>query len=113
MPATRELLALQSVDGELVVRRARLAEIAPLLGDDSAIRTLTQRLASEQADVDSALSRQQEFDSVIAGFTERVGRRREETYQRRVVNPRELQDLQADVNMLKRQRATRRTRSSK
>ena len=104
MPATRELLALQSVDGELVVRRARLAEIAPLLGDDSAIRTLTQRLASEQTDVDSALSRQQEFDSVIAGFTERVDAAEKRLYSGVVVNPRELQDLQADVNMLKRQR---------
>ena len=69
MPATRELLALQSVDGELAVRRARLTEIAPLLGDDSALRALASRLASEQAEVDSALSRQQKFDAVIAGFT--------------------------------------------
>ena len=104
MPATRELLALQSVDGELAVRRARLAEIAPLLGDDSALRALAQRLASEQAEVDSALSRQQELDSVIAGFTERVDAAETRLYSGVVVNPRELQDLQADVNMLKRQR---------
>ena len=104
MPATRELLALQSVDGELAVRRARLSEIAPLLGDDSAIRALASRLASEQAEVDSALSRQQEFDSVIAGFTERVDAAEKRLYSGVVVNPRELQDLQADVNMLKRQR---------
>ena len=68
MPATRELLALQSMDGELAVRRARLTEIAPLLGDDSALRALASRLASEQAEVDSALSRQQEFDAVIACY---------------------------------------------
>ena len=104
MPATRELLALQSVDGELAVRRARLSEIAPLLGDDSAIRALARRLASEQAEVDSALGRQQEFDSVIAGFTERVDAAEKRLYSGVVVNPRELQDLQADVNMLKRQR---------
>ena len=104
MPATRELLALQSVDGELAVRRARLTEIAPLLGDDSALRALAQRLASEQAEVDSALSRQQELDSVIAGFTERVDAAETRLYSGVVVNPRELQDLQADVNMLKRQR---------
>ena len=104
MPATRELLALQSMDGELAVRRARLTEIAPLLGDDSALRALASRLASEQAEVDSALSRQQEFDSVIAGFTERVDAAEKRLYSGVVVNPRELQDLQADVNMLKRQR---------
>lgn len=104
MPATRELLALQSVDGELAVRRARLTEIAPLLGDDSAIRALAGRLESEQAEVDAALSRQQEFDSVIAGFTERVDAAEKRLYSGVVVNPRELQDLQADVNMLKRQR---------
>ncbi len=104
MPATRELLALQSVDGELAVRRARLGEIAPLLGDDSALRALAQRLASERTEVDAALSRQQEFDSVIAGFTERVDAAEARLYGGAVVNPRELQDLQADVNMLKRQR---------
>lgn len=104
MPATRELLALQSVDGELAVRRARLSEIAPLLGDDSALRALAARLASEQAEVDSALGRQHEFDSVIAGFTERVDAAETRLYSGAVVNPRELQDLQADVNMLKRQR---------
>ncbi|MDE2838812.1 MAG: C4-type zinc ribbon domain-containing protein [Chloroflexota bacterium] len=104
MPATRELLELQSVDGELAVHHARLSEIAPLLGDDSAIRALTRRLASEQAEVDSALGRQQEFDSVIAGFTERVDAAEGRLYSGVVVNPRELQDLQADVNMLKRQR---------
>ena len=104
MPATRELLALQSVDGELAVRRARLSEIAPLLGDDSALRALASRLSSEQAEVDSGLSRQQEFDAVIAGFTERVDAAEKRLYSGVVVNPRELQDLQADVNMLKRQR---------
>lgn len=104
MPATRELLALQSVDGELAARRARLGEIAPLLGDDSALRALARRLASEQAEVDSALSRQQGFDAVIGGFTERVDAAEARLYSGAVVNPRELQDLQADVNMLKRQR---------
>ena len=104
MPATRELLALQSIDGELAVRHIRLGEIAPLLGDDSALRALARRLASEQAEVDSALGRQQEFDSVIAGFTARVDAAETRLYSGVVVNPRELQDLQADVNMLKRQR---------
>ena len=104
MPATRELLALQSVDGELAVHRARLSEIAPLLGDDSALRALARRLASEQAEVDSALSRQQELDAVIGGATERVDAAETKLYGGTIVNPRELQDLQADVNMLKRQR---------
>ena len=55
MPATRELLTLQSVDGDLAVHHARLSEIAPLLGDDSALRALARRLASEQSEVDAAL----------------------------------------------------------
>ena len=104
MPATRELLALQSADGDLAVRHARLSEIAPLLGDDSALQALARRLASEQSEVDAALPRQQELDSVIGGFTERVDAAEARLYSGVIVNPRELQDLQADVNMLKRQR---------
>ena len=104
MPATRELLALQSVDADLAVRRSRLSEIAPLLGDDAALRALARRLTSEQAEVDAALSRQHDLDSVISGFTERVDTAETRLYSGIVVNPRELQDLQADVDMLKRQR---------
>ena len=92
------------MDGELAVHHARLSEIAPLLGDDSALRALARRLASEQSEVDAALPRQQDFDSVIAGFTARVDAAEARLYSGVVVNPRELQDLQADVNMIKRQR---------
>ena len=44
MPATRELLQLQSVDSQLHVRNLRLDEIAKVLGDDARLRSLARQL---------------------------------------------------------------------
>ena len=106
MPASRELLELQEVDGDLAARSARLTEIDALLGDDSALRAVARRLRREQAEVDAGLSRQQELDAAVAGFTEKVNAAETKLYAGVIMNPRELRDLQADVEMLKRQRWT-------
>ena len=58
MPASRELLELQEVDGGLAANSARLAEIAAALGDDAELRAIARRLKQEQAEVDAGLSRQ-------------------------------------------------------
>lgn len=105
MPASRELLELQEVDGDLAARSARLEEIAAALGDDAALRALARRLRQEQAEVDAGVSRQQELDAAVAGLTEKVDAAEAKLYGGTVVNPRELRGLQADVEMLKRQRA--------
>ena len=104
MPATRELVELQSVDNELGVRRARLEEIARLLGDDAALRALARQLHVHQGEMDLALSKQGELDDAIGGYSARVEAAEAKLYGGGVTSPRELQDLQADVNMLKRHR---------
>ena len=104
MPATRELVELQSVDNELGVRRARLDEIARLLGDDAALRALARQLRVYQGEMDLALSKQGELDDAIGGYSTRVEAAEAKLYSGAVTSSRELQDLQADVNMLKRHR---------
>ncbi len=105
MTATRELLELQSIDIEIEQQRARLAEIAPLLGDDSALRTLAEQASSSRNTLDNALARQKELDDAIADYTAKIETAEARLYSGSVKNPRELQNLQADVNMLKRHRA--------
>ena len=104
MPATRELLQLQSVDSQLHVRNLRLEEIAKMLGDDARLRSLARQLQTYEGQVTVALPKQADLDNVIGGFTERVEAAEAKLYSGVVVNSRELQDLQADVAMLKRQR---------
>ncbi len=102
MTATRELLELQTVDIDLGKRSARLAEIAPLLGDDAALRALAKQAEETQALLDDALSRQKGLDDVVADYTVKIEAAEAKLYGGSVRNPRELEDLQADVAMLKR-----------
>lgn len=104
MPASRELLELQAVDGDLAVRNERLDEIAKRIGDDSALRALARRLKQEEAEVEEGLSRQRDLDVAVADLTEKVNAAESKLYGGVVVNPRELRGLQADVEMIKRQR---------
>lgn len=104
MPASRELLELQAVDGDLAVRNERLDEIAKRIGDDSALRALARRLRQEEAEVEEGLSRQRDLDAAVADLTEKVNAAEAKLYGGVVVNPRELRGLQADVEMIKRQR---------
>ena len=104
MPASRELLELQAVDGDLAVRNERLDEIAKRIGDDSALRALARRLKQEEAEVEEGLSRQRDLDAAVADLTEKVNAAESKLYGGVVVNPRELRGLQADVEMIKRQR---------
>lgn len=104
MPASRELLELQDVDRELAVRNERLEEIAKRIGDDSALRALARRLKQEEAEVEAGLSRQRELDAAVAALTEKANAAEAKLYGGVVVNPRELRGLQADVEMIKRQR---------
>lgn len=104
MPASRELLELQAVDGDLAVRNERLDEVAKRIGDDSALRALARRLKQEEAEVEEGLSRQRDLDAAVADLTEKVNAAEAKLYGGVVVNPRELRGLQADVEMIKRQR---------
>ena len=104
MPASRELLELQTVDGDLAVRNERLDEIAQRIGDDSALRALARRLKQEEAEVEEGLSRQRDLDAAVADLTEKANAAEAKLYGGVVVNPRELRGLQADVEMIKRQR---------
>ncbi len=105
MTATRELIELQSVDVEIGRRRARLAEISPLIGDDSTVRGLARQSALLESRLRGALSRQKTLDEAVADYTVKVDTAETRLYGGAVRSPRELQDLQADVNMLKRHRA--------
>ncbi|MCE2469556.1 MAG: hypothetical protein J4F32_03405 [Dehalococcoidia bacterium] len=104
MPAFRELYVLQSVDLEADGRKRRLREIAEALSDRRALDVLAARLAEVSAAANALAERQREFDDAIAQLTERIGRAEARLYSGTVVNPRELQGLQADVAQLGRQR---------
>ncbi|MDE2765112.1 MAG: hypothetical protein OXI25_01590 [Chloroflexota bacterium] len=104
MPAFRELYALQAVDLESDGRKRRLDEIAEALSDRRALDALAAHLAEVSAAAGALDSRRREFDDAIAQLTDRIGNAEARLYSGTVVNPRELQGLQADVAQLGRQR---------
>jgi predicted nucleic acid-binding Zn-ribbon protein len=104
MPVTQALYDLQAVDIELDLRNARLAEIHRLLGDDSELKILRKEADRFQVAVRAAGADQADLDKVIAGFTTHMEEAEAKLYGGRVTISRELQDLQADVAMIKRQR---------
>ncbi|MEE8519553.1 MAG: hypothetical protein V3S98_10555 [Dehalococcoidia bacterium] len=104
MPAVRELFDLQTVDLEIDARNTRLAEIETVLGDETLLLALRSRVAELKASLQKSTAEQNELDGVVATFTEKVDAAEARLYSGTVTNSRELEDLQADIAMIKRQR---------
>ncbi len=105
MISVRLLHELQAVDHELDRRHARLAEIDARLGDDTALAGLRGESADLGASIDQTGAVQRELESAAASFSDRIGQAEARLYGGTVTSPRELSDLQADVEYLKRRRS--------
>ncbi len=104
MPPTQALFDLQGIDLEFDLRDARLEEIRRLLGDDRELRVMRHEAARLRAAAKAASAAQAELDQTVAGFTSHIEQVEAKLYGGHVTSSRELQDLQADVAMIKRQR---------
>lgn len=109
MPAFHEIYTLQGIDLDLNQRKRRLAEIAEALGDRRKLDALSARLAELTPVTDALSSRQRALDDAIAHLTERIQQAETHLYSGAVLNPRELQGLQADIAQLGRQRDVQET----
>jgi predicted nucleic acid-binding Zn-ribbon protein len=104
MPAVRELFDLQAVDNEIGVRDARLSEIETALGDDTPLAPLRTLVAELTTSLQKATASQNELDGIVTTFNEKVEAAETRLYSGTVTNSRELEGLQADIVMIKRQR---------
>ena len=104
MPPTQALFDLQGIDLELDLRDSRLEEIRRLLGDDRELRVMRHEAARLRATVKASSAAQAELDQTVAGFTSHIEQVEAKLYGGHVTLSRELQDLQADAAMIKRQR---------
>jgi predicted nucleic acid-binding Zn-ribbon protein len=104
MAAIKQLYDLQSVDLELDWRHVRLAEIAGALGDESSLVPLRNDARRSQSAVLEATLKQNGLDTIVGGFDEKIAQAEAKLYGGAVKLARELQDLQADIEMIKRQR---------
>ena len=103
MPAIKQLFDLQAVDLELGRRSNRLTEIVERLGNDAELVPMREEAASLDQAVQETSSGQADLEAAIAAFEVKITEAESKLYGGRVTLARELMDLQADVNMIKRQ----------
>jgi predicted nucleic acid-binding Zn-ribbon protein len=104
MAAIKQLYDLQTVDLEIDWRRVRLAEIAKALGDESSLTELRADAKTGKEAVQAETVKQNALDTVVSGYDDKIKGVETKLYSGTVTLARELQDLQADIDMIKRQR---------
>src|SRR5258707_7307615 len=104
MSRAGSLLQLQGIDLEMDVKRARLRAIEIALGDDPTVQMAQRDLVEAQGDLHSARVSIQnlEFDGQNLG--QKIADVDSRMYSGKVTNPKELQDLQNEVNSLRHRR---------
>ena len=104
MSRASALYRLQKIDTELDQRRAQLAEVNAQLASDPAGQRAQADLAAAQAELSVARRAAKALDDENQSLSAKIKENENRLYGGKVRNPRELQDLQADVASLKKHR---------
>lgn len=102
------LLELQKVDSNidrLEARRRNLPEQAELDNLEERMASLEKAVGEQQAVVDEIASRQKKLDGEIESLAQKIEREEGRLYSGEVASPRELSDLQKEVEGLKRRKS--------
>ncbi|MDF1512642.1 MAG: hypothetical protein P1S60_02415 [Anaerolineae bacterium] len=102
MAWTHAIVELQQADLEYQRNRQRLAELAKLLQASSAIAGMQQRLSQAQDKAKQARQNQETLEFELGKIQTKLRMDTEKLYSGRITNARELQDLQAETESLKR-----------
>jgi predicted nucleic acid-binding Zn-ribbon protein len=102
MPRISDLWKLQEIDSALDVRRATLDDARARIGDSEEL--LAARAAQEEREqaLAAAKATQRDLEVQADDLRAKIGPAEQKLYSGSVRNPKELQDLQADVDQLKR-----------
>lgn len=96
------LYRLQELDLELDKLNVRLDEIEAILQDSSEVARLQQAAASAEGELRSARNAAQSAEHAVQGQREKIKGTQSKLYGGKVQNPKQLQDLQAEEQSLKR-----------
>jgi len=106
MSQSFKLFRLQQIDSELDKGEARLKEIAVLLEDKLKERLSQERLEIAKQDRDEAAKQLRRAEQEVQAQRVKIDRSETALYGGKVVNPKELQDLQLESEALKRYLST-------
>lgn len=104
MSRASQLLRLQQTDIELDTCRARLMAIEATLGDAPAVRAAQHTREAAEAQFTAARLALKNIELDVQTLNEKIADADKRLYGGRITNPKELNDLQKDIESLKRQR---------
>ncbi len=105
MSRAAALLQLQQLDLELDADRARLAAIEAELGDNAAVRAVQRESVEAQAQLHSARVALQQLEYDSQDLNVKIADIDKRLFDGAVTHPKQLQDLQKDLESLRRRRA--------
>jgi predicted nucleic acid-binding Zn-ribbon protein len=105
MSRASSLFRLQETDLALDAGRARLAEIAQALAGNPAVQAAQARARQAEAQLHKAKAALTDAELDQQTLADKIAADEARLYGGRIRNPKELQDLQAEVESLKRRRA--------
>ncbi len=105
MSWTAAVLRLQEVDLELTALRKRLQEVEAGLQDDAALRAARQRTQEKTTTADTARKAQKDQEFELGQVEAKRQQKETRLYGGAIRNSRELEDLQAKVQSLKRRKS--------
>lgn len=104
MTSSADLFALQEIDLRRDARRALIADIEARLGETEELVAARERLISAEAEVDRLKRLQRDLDNKLEDLDAKIRPLETKLYDGSIRNPKELTDLQRDVESLKTRR---------
>ena len=106
MSQAQVLYDLQQIDTEIRTKKQRLGEVLRLQKEPPALLAAREKAAAAEADLGRWRARHKDLTLEIATVADKAKRSEERLYSGVVKNPKELNDLQHEVEALGRRRAT-------
>ena len=106
MSQAHVLYDLQQIDNEIRAGKQRLGEVLRLQKEPPALLDAREHAAAAQADLQQWQAKHKDLTLEIASVVEKAKRSEERLYSGTVKNPKELTDLQNEVEALGRRRAS-------
>ena len=105
MSIAQQLYHLQTLDQEIEAGQQSLQELIRNLGESQAIIDLRASLASEKQHLEALQKQQHSLEWEAGDITTKLKAAEEELYSGRIHNPKELSNLQRDIELLKANRS--------
>ena len=104
MGRSEELYRLQQIDSERDAKLRRLSEIKATLDDDRALQKAQKSVKESEKKARKWQTRQRDLELEIDSLSDKMSRSEKRLYGGKVHNPKELSDLQAEIESLQRRR---------